>query len=591
MYEDLIAQLATRFADLDRGERNTGIFRALECVRVELGADTGCIHLRSECDGGYLPSPEWWADRQNEGNYGELEIRRALSPDVLERLQNFDIACDTGTAIEKSGVEEKNNYSVMVPLSCHGQQAGVLILDWRQESDLARTCVAMKSERKALRVVGDLFAGAIEQVRVDESLRQTKERLQATERYEALGQLSGGVAHDVNNLLGAIIGSCDLMSSDLANASSCQEDLDEIRLAAERASSLVGRVLSFGHRDDLQPRIIDLNWAVAGMEKLIDRVVGREVDVVLDLKEGCGFVRADPGQIDRILLNLVVNARDAMSAAGTLTIRVREREIGAPPEAPFPAQTAAGKYVELSVRDSGCGMNEKTKARVFEPFFSTKGRVAGTGLGLANVSEVTRELRGTIGVESELGSGSTFSVLIPRADESGVEFTSDDGFPKATGGSETILVVEEERVVRNLLRRVLEHEGYTVLEAGDHRAAVDVAERYQGPIHLVITDLSLPHLRGHSLITFLQRQHPELKALFTSCHSESAVRDQGTLDASIQVIEKPFGPLSLSRGVRRAIEGCESVETASARVQPVSRAGMRTPEHPRTRSNANHRGP
>jgi signal transduction histidine kinase/CheY-like chemotaxis protein len=510
---------------------------------------------------------------------------------VLERLRNFDIVCDTGMAIEKCGVEVKSDRSVMVPLSCHGQLAGVLMLDWQHEPGLTRPCAAAESERKALRVVGDLFTGAIEQHRVDESLRHTEERLQAAKRYEAIGQLSGGVAHDVNNLLGAIIGSCDLMSGDLAESSSCQEDLSEIRRAAERASSLVDRVLSFGHRNDLRPRIIDLNWAVAGMEKLIGRVVGREVDVVLDLKEGCGFVHADPGQIDRVLLNLVVNARDAMAASGTLTIRVREREIGFPAEAPFPTQTPAGKYVELSVRDSGCGMSKETKARVFEPFFSTKGRVAGTGLGLANVSEIMRELRGAIGVESELGIGSTFLVLIPRAEDHSVELTSDDGFSIDAGGSETILVVEEERVARNLLRRVLEHEGYTVLEAGDDQGAVEVAERHQGPIDLVITDLRLPHLRGHSLAALLKRQRPELRALFTSCHSESAVRDQDVLDASTQVIEKPFGPLSLSRGVRRAIEGRQSVETASASVRPVSRAGMRTPEHPRTRSNANHRVP
>jgi CheY-like chemotaxis protein len=236
-------------------------------------------------------------------------------------------------------------------------------------------------------------------------------------------------------------------------------------------------------------------------------------------------------------------------------------------------------------------MDDETRSQIFEPFFSTKGRVEGTGLGLANVAEIMRELRGVVGVESELGLGSMFLVLIPKADEFASEVASDEEFLAPSGGSEAVLVVEEERVVRNLLRRTLESQGYLVLEAADDQAAVDVAKSYSGPISVVITDLSLPHLHGLSLVQLLQRQRPELRALFTSCHSESEVRSQAALDTSVEVVEKPPNPLSLSSGVRRAIDGQAGVESANARMRSVSRPGRQTPMHPRTRSNANHRVP
>jgi CheY-like chemotaxis protein len=287
------------------------------------------------------------------------------------------------------------------------------------------------------------------------------------------------------------------------------------------------------------------------MEKLIRRVVGDAIRVVVDLRDDCEVINADPGQIEQVLLNLAVNARDAMPDGGTLSIRVSGREIG-----PTTARRglAPGRYVELAVRDDGCGMNEETRSRLFEPFYTTKGCGRGTGLGLATVATIASELDGDVSVESRRGQGTIFSVLIPRAHDAVVRLDQTIERTAVAPREETILIVEEEQVVRDLMRRILEHDGYKVLEVCDESAALELSRCYTGVIDGIVVDLALPHLQGLALVAEIAAGRPQLAAVYTSCYAEADLRDEGVLEQSVVCVEKPFGPHGLVRGVRRSLD-------------------------------------
>jgi len=310
----------------------------------------------------------------------------------------------------------------------------------------------------------------------------------------------------------------------------------------------------------MQPKVLDMNELVLDIENLLRRVIGERFDVITQRDATDGRVRADPSQVEQVVLNLGVNARDAMPTGGTLIIRTanvqldqnRAREIG--------AQTPAGDYVELSVTDTGCGMDEETKSRIFEPFFTTKGPGKGTGLGLATVYGIVRQSGGAISVESEVDKGSTFRLYLPR-ENAPVDYIRAADLPAVKfDNSETVMVVEDEEIVRELVCEVLEDYGYTVLCASQGAEAMQMAHNHRGKIDLLVTDVIMPEMNGHELATKLTHERPNMKVLYVSGYSDNDIGDHGTLDPRYDLLQKPFTPQTLARKIREVIQDGQLAE-------------------------------
>ena len=355
------------------------------------------------------------------------------------------------------------------------------------------------------------------------------------QKLESLGRLAGGVAHDFNNLLTGITGYASLLLERANDDVELRRDLGEIKRAADRAAELTKQLLAFGRRQVLNPRPLDLNAVVAEVGALLQRLLGDHVALDILPEPTLGTVRADPGQIEQVLVNLVVNGRDAMPDGGKLTITTRNADDG---------------FVELSVSDTGLGMDDKTRSQIFEPFFTT--REQGVGLGLASVYGIVQQSGGDVTVESQPGTGSTFTVRLPRVLEL-VEPTVTSEEPAPQAGSETILLVEDEDVVRDLTRRVLERQGYTVLACADGIEAVALAELDDRPIDLLLTDVVMPGMRGYDVAKKVAGTRPEIKILYMSGYAEEALVGRPAF-AGNALIEKPFAVDALARRVRETLE-------------------------------------
>jgi two-component system, cell cycle sensor histidine kinase and response regulator CckA len=390
-------------------------------------------------------------------------------------------------------------------------------------------------------------------------LRDTTERqsLQAqllqAQKMEAVGRLAGGIAHDFNNLLTAILGASDLLLEDLSADASGREEVEEIKQAAHRAAALTYQLLAFSRQQVLAPQVLDLNVLVADVEKMLRRLIGEDIELRTVLARDLGAVQADPGQLQQVIMNLAVNARDAMPQGGRLTIETADAELDeAYAQAHVPQ---AGRYVMLAVTDTGIGMNADIKAHVFEPFFTTKEKGKGTGLGLATVYGIVKQSGGYIWVYSEPGQGTTFKIYLPRVE--GVPLPAAPK-PVASGslrGSETVLVVEDEVAVRNLTRRVLEGYGYAVLTTENGHEALQAAQERQGPIHLLVTDVVMPKMGGRELVQRLAPGRPEMKVLYLSGYTDDAIVHHGVLEPGIAFLQKPFTPQMLARKVREVLDG------------------------------------
>ena len=394
--------------------------------------------------------------------------------------------------------------------------------------------------------------GIVVNVRDITERRKLEEQLRQAQKMEAVGQLAGGVAHDFNNLLTAILGYCHLILDELAEDNPLRHDLIEIQAAGDRAASLTRQLLAFSRRQMLQPQVVDINTLVAQLEKLLRRLISEDVDLMTVLAPDLLPVTVDPASIEQILVNLAVNARDAMPTGGRLTIETANVELDAAYAVTHVA-IQPGPYVMLAVSDTGDGMDAATRARVFEPFFTTKEQGRGSGLGLATVYGMVKQSGGYIWVYSEPGHGSVFKVYLPPASARASARTApaDDAEPR---GWETVLLVEDEEAVRGLAREVLRRHGYVVLEARHGIDALRLAELHPESIHLLITDVVMPHMSGRELSERLLAVRPEIKTLFMSGYTDHALLPED-LTRGAEFLQKPFTPDAFARRVRRVLRG------------------------------------
>jgi two-component system cell cycle sensor histidine kinase/response regulator CckA len=399
------------------------------------------------------------------------------------------------------------------------------------------------------------FRDITERRRAEAEQKALAEQLRATQKMEAIGSLAGGVAHDFNNLLSVILSFAGFALEALRQGDPVRHDLLEVKKAGESAAALTRQLVAFGRKQVLQPKPLSLNQIATGVEKLLRRVLGEDIDFVQVLAPDLGVTLADPGQVEQVLMNLVVNARDAMPAGGKLTIETSNVEIDEEHAARHVA-VDPGSYVQLAVTDTGSGMDEQTKARIFEPFFTTKEKGKGTGLGLSTVYGIVRQSGGNIWVYSEPGLGTTFKIYFPR------DFSTmaRDTRPPPTvsrrpTGGETILVVEDEEALRNVARRALDAAGYEVLIAADGNEAIRTAAENRGNIHLLVTDVVMPRMSGNVLAQDLSRTRPALKVLYMSGYTDDAIVHHGVLDAGTHFLAKPFTGADLVRKVREVLDG------------------------------------
>jgi PAS domain S-box-containing protein len=453
----------------------------------------------------------------------------------------FDVTADANFPRAAVAQQERLHGAFGFPIRLGDAAVGVLEFFSHEARQLDEALLRMMDD------VGIKIGQFIERTQLEEQLRHSQ-------KLDAVGRLAGGVAHDFNNLLTVINGCSALLLRRMGSDDPLRRYPQEIQRASERAASLTQQLLAFSRRQMLEPRVLNLNNSVSAMDSMLQRLIGEHIDLVTVLGADLGLVKADPGQIEQVIMNLAVNARDAMPAGGKLTIETANVELDQAYASRHMA-VKSGAYVMLALSDTGQGMDERTQARLFEPFFTTKEKGKGTGLGLSTVYGIIKQSGGTIWVYSELGRGSTFKIYLPRvvdlmeaqplAPAPGREFA---------GGTETILLVEDEESVRALARETLEQAGFQVLEARHGADALMVSGQYQGPIHLLVTDVVMPEMSGRVLADRLAPRRPELKILYISGYTDNAIVHQGVLDPGTAFLPKPFSPDALVRKVREVLD-------------------------------------
>jgi PAS domain S-box-containing protein len=383
---------------------------------------------------------------------------------------------------------------------------------------------------------------------------ELEEQYRSSQRMEAVGQLTGGIAHDFNNLLTAINGFAELMQFRLSPEDPLQDLVDNILQSGQRAADLVSQLLAFSRKQIIEPKVLNLNTSVSEMSTMLQRIIGEDIELEVVLTPELWPVKADPARIEQVIVNLAVNARDAMPDGGRLLIEIGNIVLDDEYVANHMG-TQPGKYILLAISDTGIGMTEEEKARIFEPFFTTKEVGKGTGLGLATVFGIVKQNGGNIWVYSEKGHGSTFKIYLPCADEPATTNSPAKVEVELPTGDETILLVEDDTGVRDLARQILQRQGYTLLEAKDGEEALELFARYSGPIHLLLTDVIMPGMNGKTLADQLLQSHSDLKTLFMSGYTDNAIVHHGVLNPDVTFLQKPFTSLILTHQVRTVLDG------------------------------------
>ncbi len=458
----------------------------------------------------------------------------------------------TGNADQQTAIEAVNEGNIFRFLTkpCPAEVLGQVLAEGIQQYR------AIKAEKqllaKTIQGSAQMFTDLLDERKQAEAARHhLEQQLFQAQKMEAVGRLAGGVAHDFNNLLTAILGYSDFLMSGLKPDDPQWSFAEEIFKAGERAASLTRQLLAFSRKQILQPRVLDLNAIITEMEKLLRRVIGEDIRFITRLDPALGLVKADPGQIEQIVMNLVVNARDAMPQGGQIVIQSAQVK---------PTQTAAAPgfrsepHVMLSVSDTGCGMDEELQAHIFEPFFTTKEVGRGTGLGLSTVYGIVTQSGGEIEVESAPEQGTAFKIYLPRVEGAVEDFKSPTRTSTSARGPATILLVEDEAPVRKLIQTLLHKQGHTVLEASCGAEALVLCEQHPGAIQLLITDVVMPHFSGHKLAALLAPCHPGLRVLFMSGYNDQVLDQHGALDPQTAFLPKPFLPDALLAKVCEALD-------------------------------------
>ena len=449
----------------------------------------------------------------------------------------------------KSGKHEEGAYREMWQALVQGRVWHTRFTNRRKDGssyELESTISPIRGPRN--QIVNYVMVGrdVTREVELEDQLRQAQ-------KMEAVGRLAGGIAHDFNNLLTAILGNAELALARMPPDDPVRTDIEEIKTASGRAAALTSQLLAFGRRQVLHPRIMDINHVVREQARLLRRLLGEQVEMDLQLETAPWLVRADPTQLEQVIMNLAINARDAMERGGRLTISTSNLAVDR--DRPPPHHLPAGRYVRLQVTDTGIGMDERIRAHLFEPFFTTKPRGKGTGLGLATVYGVVKQSEGHIAVESMPGAGSTFSIFLPAVAGQAEPWPGTAARPPETeSGTETVLLVEDEEQVRRVARVVLERQGYQVLETDRPSQALEIARRHLGGIGLLLTDVSMPEMNGDELAARMQSVRPGLRVLFMSGHPDSSRGLRHMVAGGRLFLKKPFTQEELTRKVREVLD-------------------------------------
>jgi PAS domain S-box-containing protein len=406
-----------------------------------------------------------------------------------------------------------------------------------------------QADLTVLQSLADQCGAALERIGAQQELRRTEAQLRQAQKMEAVGRLAGGIAHDFNNLLTTILGTSDLLLEELPDEKHWREDVEEIRKAGDRAASLTRQLLAFSRKQVIEAATLNLNETVSSVSNMLRRLIGEDVELVTRLDPSLGMIRADSGQVEQVLMNLAVNSRDAMPKGGALIIETANVQIEGDKDT---GGIPTGSYIVLAVSDNGTGMDAEVQSHIFEPFFTTKDQGKGTGLGLATVYGIVRQSSGFISVYSELGVGATFKIYLPRVED--VPLAKVAPLVSPRGGSETILVAEDEPAVRNLARRVLESHGYEVMAASGADEALAMSREFDGRIHLLLTDVIMPGMSGPQLADRIASERKDARVLFMSGYTDTAISHHGVLEPGIWYLQKPFSPVGLAEKVREVLD-------------------------------------